>query len=36
MLRTYPPPVPHPNNVAFTADVLWRRVMGRTPLEDGP
>ncbi len=35
-LRTHPPPVQHPNNVAFTADVLRRRVMGRTPLEDGP
>jgi hypothetical protein len=30
------PAVQHPNNVAFTSDVLRRRFMGRTPLEDGP
>ena len=30
-LRTYPPPVPHPNHVACTGDVLRRRFMGRTP-----
>ncbi len=30
-LRTYPPPVPHPNHVACTCDVPRRRFMGRTP-----
>jgi hypothetical protein len=28
-LRTYLPPVQHPNHVASTGDVLWRRFMGR-------
>ncbi len=31
-----PPPVQHSNNGACTCDVLRRRFMGRTPLEDGP
>ncbi len=35
-LRTYPPPVQHPNHVAFTCDVLRRRFVGRTPFADGP
>jgi hypothetical protein len=34
--RTYPPPVQPPNHVTCTGDVRRRRLMGRTPLEDGP
>ena len=29
-VRTYPPPVQHPNHVACTCDVVRRRFMGRT------
>jgi hypothetical protein len=35
-VRPCPPPVQHLNNVASTSNLLRRRFMGRTPLEDGP
>jgi hypothetical protein len=35
-LRTCPPLVQDPIDLAFTSEVLRRRFMGRTPWEDGP